>query len=102
LTKLALDQSAKGSTLDLLTVLRGTFFIRECSMSKDTIFINRRQNLRRTEPDPCTDLSMDLYHRKRRKSTERRDKGRTLVDDYYAYVETSDTDQEQESADIEG
>ena len=54
-------------------------------MSKKTVFVNRRHNSRRTEPDPCTDLSMDLYHRKRRKSTERRDKSKSLVDDYYAF-----------------
>ena len=59
-------------------------------MSKDTIFVNRRHGSRRTEPDPCKDISMDLYHRKRRKSTERRDSNKTLADDYYAFVEKAD------------
>jgi hypothetical protein len=71
-------------------------------MSKKTIFVNRRHNSRRTEPDPCTNLSMDLYHRKRRKSSERRDRTKTLTDDYYAFVENNDTDQKQESAEIDG
>ncbi len=30
---------------------------------------------------------MDLYHRKRRKSKERRDTGKSLTDDYYAYMQ---------------
>ena len=73
-------------------------------MNKKTIFINRRHNSRRTEPDPCTDLSLDLYHRKRRKSSERRDRSKTLADDYYAFVETDAENQneEQKSADIGG
>jgi len=58
--------------------------------SDDTIFINRRRGSRRTEPDPCKNIDMDLYHRKRRKSTERRDTKRTLADDYYAYVDKDD------------
>lgn len=59
-------------------------------MSKDTIFVNRRHGSRRTEPDPCNDLDVDLYHRKRRKSAERRDKNKTLADDYYAFVNHED------------
>ena len=64
-------------------------------MSKDTVFVNRRQNSRRTDPDPCHDLSLDLYHRKRRKSSERRDTKRSLADDYYAVVEDDIADHEQ-------
>lgn len=66
-------------------------------MSNKTVFVNRRQNARRTEPDPCTDLSMDLYHRKRRKSSERRDPSKTLADDYYAYAD-SDTEETLDTA----
>ena len=48
--------------------------------------INRRNGEdRREDEDPCVDMELDLYHRKRRKQTDRR-KGRTLEDDYYAYV----------------
>lgn len=49
------------------------------------VFIDRRRRQRRTEDDPCNDLPMDLYHRKRRKSRERR-KQRTLLEDYYAFT----------------
>ena len=50
-------------------------------------FLNRRKgDDRRLDSDPCSEMSMDLYHRKRRKSTERRDSNRTLSDDYYAYM----------------
>ena len=63
------------------------------------IFINRRKNQdRRLDDDPCRDLPIDLYHRKRRKKSERRAEGRSLSDDYYAYClslendcQTSDT-----------
>ncbi|WP_152521624.1 hypothetical protein [Marinimicrobium sp. LS-A18] len=52
----------------------------------DAIFINRRRGPdRRREPDPCAEMPMDLYHRKRRKSLDRRTPGRSLEQDYYAY-----------------
>lgn len=55
-------------------------------MTRETIFIDRRKgNDRRFENDPCHDMDIDLYHRKRRKSTDRRDPDRSLADDYYAY-----------------
>ena len=55
--------------------------------SDSTVFVNRRQRRnRRVDPDPCEKLPVDLYHRKRRKSTERRDTKRTLEDDYHAYM----------------
>lgn len=51
------------------------------------IFIDRRRgNDRRLDDDPCRDLPMDIYHRKRRKSIERRHPNRTLLDDYLAYL----------------
>lgn len=54
------------------------------------IFINRRtDNDRRKASDPCRDLAVDLYNRKRRKSVERREE-RSLKDDYYAFVEDKD------------
>ncbi|EGG94050.1 hypothetical protein IMCC1989_390 [gamma proteobacterium IMCC1989] len=55
-------------------------------MSKK-IFINRRSkdNERREEDDPCKEMSIDIYHRKRRKALERR-KARTLDEDYYAFL----------------
>jgi len=61
-------------------------------MSNDTIFINRRHGSRRTEPDPCNDMDLDLYHRKRRKTAERRDKSKTLADDYYSFVNNDSED----------
>ena len=52
------------------------------------IFINRRRkgSERRAESDPCKDLDIDIYHRKRRKSSDRRQAERTLDQDYYAYL----------------
>lgn len=54
----------------------------------ERIFIDRRSRKnRRVDPDPCQELPVDLYHRKRRKSSERRDTKRNLEDDYNAVVE---------------
>lgn len=59
-------------------------------MTHSFVFIDRRAgNDRRQDSDPCKDLPVDLFHRKRRKSTDRRDPGRTLSDDYYAYMSSS-------------
>ena len=51
------------------------------------VFINRRNKdrERREETDPCKELAVDIYHRKRRKALERR-KTRTLDEDYYAFL----------------
>lgn len=55
------------------------------------IFVNRRKgNDRREDMDPCKDLNIDLYHRKRRKKSERREE-RTLGEDYYAFLSAQDT-----------
>lgn len=49
------------------------------------IFINRRKGQERREDlDPCKDLDIDLYHRKRRKTSDRRSE-RSLDEDYYAF-----------------
>ena len=57
-------------------------------MVQKLVFVNRRRGTdRRFEKDPCKDLPVDLYHRKRRKSKDRRDATRTLIDDYYAYMQ---------------
>lgn len=56
-------------------------------MNDYPIFINRRQSDdRRLDHDPCKDLPVDIYHRKRRKATERRHIERTLADDYSAFL----------------
>lgn len=56
-------------------------------MSEKRVFIDRRRgNDRRNDPDPCAEMPMDLFHRKRRKSTERRAPNRTLAEDYYAFM----------------
>lgn len=58
-------------------------------MNPNVIFVNRRKGLdRREDLDPCKDLNVDLYHRKRRKKTERRSQERSLTEDYYAFVQT--------------
>ena len=54
------------------------------------VFVNRRKGVdRRYENDPCKDMDIDLFHRKRRKSSERRDLSKTLIDDYYAFVQAN-------------
>lgn len=56
-------------------------------MTNSPVFINRRKgNDRRFDIDPCKNLPMDLYHRMRRKASDRRSSERTLSDDYYAYL----------------
>jgi hypothetical protein len=55
-------------------------------MSLHKIFIDRRQgDERRLDSDPCKNMPIDIYHRKRRKSIDRRHPQRTLIDDYKAY-----------------
>ncbi|WP_299973181.1 hypothetical protein [uncultured Pseudoteredinibacter sp.] len=55
-------------------------------MSK--IFVDRRKGAdRRLEQDRCKDLPLDLFHRKRRKSADRRAAGRSLSEDYFAFME---------------
>lgn len=61
-------------------------------MKPDTFFINRRKGSdRREDADPCKNLNVDLYHRKRRKSRDRRAPERSLSEDYYAFIESSDS-----------
>lgn len=56
-----------------------------------SVFINRRKgNDRRFDADPCRHMAIDLYHRKRRKTCDRRSTRRTLSDDYYAYFRSAD------------
>lgn len=56
-------------------------------MSLHKIFVDRRRGEdRRLDSDPCKDMPIDIYHRKRRKSTDRRHRERTLADDYQAYL----------------
>jgi hypothetical protein len=52
-------------------------------MSEHKFFFNRRTGRdRRLDRDPCKDIPLDLYHRKRRKSTERRSSARSIDQDY--------------------
>ena len=56
-------------------------------MKDAKIFIDRRRGRdRRIERDLCKEMKVDMYHRKRRKTADRREKSRTLVQDYYAYT----------------
>lgn len=60
-------------------------------MTGHRFFFNRRKGPdRRLDKDPCKYLPMDLYHRKRRKSKERRAPNRTLEQDVEAFL-TGDT-----------
>ena len=55
-------------------------------MNPEVVFIDRRKGRdRRLDADPCKNMPLDLYHRKRRKSKERRATDRSLSDDYFAY-----------------
>lgn len=61
-------------------------------MNSDVLFVNRRKGGdRRLDSDPCKNLPLDLYHRKRRKSKERRASRRSLSEDYFAYQASSQT-----------
>lgn len=48
--------------------------------------------------DLCKDLDVDLYHRKRRKKTERREE-RSLDEDYYAFLSNQDISDENNKGD---
>ncbi len=62
------------------------------------IFINRRKGEdRREDDDPCKDLDVDLYHRKRRKKTERREE-RSLGEDYYAFISSKEPSNDKDNA----
>jgi hypothetical protein len=57
------------------------------TMNKTYFFIDRRKNEeRRLDRESYRQMPMDLYHRKRRQSTERRDTTRSLEQDYYAFI----------------
>lgn len=56
-------------------------------MNEHKFFINRRKgDERRLDFDPCEGMAIDLYHRKRRKSSDRRAPKRNLEQDYFAYL----------------
>ena len=56
-------------------------------MNKPKVFVDRRcSDDRRQEYDPCCHMPLDLYHRKRRKSTDRRAPNRSLEEDYLAFM----------------
>ncbi len=58
-------------------------------MNHELVFIDRRKGKdRRFDLDPCKNMKIDLHHRKRRKSAERRDPTKDLVDDYYAFTQS--------------
>jgi hypothetical protein len=60
-------------------------------MSDHKIFIDRRKGHdRRLDRDPCKNMPLDLYHRKRRKSTERRASDRTIAEDYEAFMKSAE------------
>ena len=62
------------------------------TMSEHKFFFDRRKgNDRRLDRDPCKNMPLDLYHRKRRKSTERRSEERSIADDYLAFSTDADT-----------
>lgn len=63
-------------------------------MSEHKFFIDRRKGAdRRIDRDPCKNLPIDIYHRKRRKSVERRAPNRSLEQDYFAFIENDESSQ---------
>lgn len=59
-------------------------------MKTPMLFVNRRKGYdRREDRDPCRNLPIDLYHRKRRKTKERRHATRTLAEDYSAFLQAA-------------
>jgi|GEM_PF-2166225 len=63
-------------------------------------FVNRRKGEdRRLDEDRCKDMSLDLFHRKRRKSTDRRASDRDVSDDYYAFMDPNKDPTEEEAGD---
>ena len=68
-------------------------------MHHPIFFIDRRKgNDRREDQDPCKNMDLDLFHRKRRKSKDRRDQSRSLSDDYYAYMQKALSSGDSESS----
>lgn len=64
---------------------------------QNRIFIDRRKGRdRREEIDLCEGLDVDIYHRKRRKKSDRRAEDRSLDQDYNAYM--ADAEQDDNSA----
>lgn len=59
-------------------------------MGTHSFFIDRRKKTeRRLDRDPCQNMPLDLYHRKRRKSPERRTIERSIAEDYLAQLNES-------------
>lgn len=57
-------------------------------MTQKFVFVNRRSGKdRRDEEDIRKDLAIDIYYRERRKTKDRRARAKTLVDDYYDYMQ---------------
>jgi hypothetical protein len=57
-------------------------------MENDIVFVDRRRKQdRRLDEDPCKDIPVDLYHRMRRKTTDRRKMDKSLVEDYFDFLE---------------
>jgi len=67
-------------------------------MTYKFVFVDRRSDNRRQERDPCKKMPMDLYHRKRRKSVERRDTCKTLTDDYYSFLESKEQEKKEKDS----
>jgi hypothetical protein len=59
-------------------------------MALNFVFVDRRETRRRLDADPCRHLPLDLCHRKRRKSVDRRTTAeRTQKEDTEAYLQSA-------------
>jgi len=62
-------------------------------MNEHKFFFDRRKGQdRRIDRDPCKNMPLDIYHRKRRKSVERRSVGRAIEEDYLAQMNLAHSD----------
>ena len=74
--------------------------MRDFLMHHPIFFIDRRKGSdRREDADPCRNMDIDLFHRKRRKSKDRRDVSRSLSDDYYASMQKALSSSKPEASD---
>lgn len=59
------------------------------------LFVERRTGAdRRKDPDRCAGMEFDLYHRKRRRTKDRRALGRSLTEHIIAFYSAQETESE--------
>ena len=56
-------------------------------LTSNQLFVERRKDNRRRDADRCANLEIDLYHRKRRISKDRRAQARSQIEDISAFYQ---------------